>query len=335
VLINSLQTLHPQDHSLTEAVQLFRNHQELQPILDKLNELDAKLRAELQNLIDKLDASKSASAQTRSDASTICERVELKRLESSNAVAALNAATAQRDEAQLLFNSMQTLWTTTRTKTESALQTYTQEMINLNSLRSCSVASMNPIRKSCWEIKSLHPSAPSGEYRIQGPDGQPVNVLCDMIGEGGGWTLAAVALFDNHGQAGWNDEGWLNKESSNRDSSHWHMSSAFMNTIATNAEYRANCFDSTNNYARLWSGVKDYKWHQVSSAASSTSLDGSRPYPTTWAAHHWGLTSGNNEHDALITSHSGNQWACAGNAGPNGEGYTGRGGRSNMRIWLR
>jgi hypothetical protein len=146
VLINSLQTLHPQDHSLTEAVQLFRNHQELQPILDKLNELDAKLRAELQTLIDKLDASKSASAQTRSDASTICERVELKRLErqvfvplqyssssshmlthcpyiSSNAVAALNAATAQRDEAQLLFNSMQTLWTTTRTKTESALQT--------------------------------------------------------------------------------------------------------------------------------------------------------------------------------------------------------------------
>jgi hypothetical protein len=61
---------------------------------------------------------------------------------------------------------------------------------------------MNPIRKSCWEIKSLHPSAPSGEYRIQGPDGQPVNVLCDMIGEGGGWTLAAVALFGNHGQAG-------------------------------------------------------------------------------------------------------------------------------------
>jgi hypothetical protein len=98
------------------------------------------------------------------------------------------------------------------------------------------------------------------------------------------------------------------------------MSSDFMNSLAQNGEYRVNCFDSTNNYERLWKGVRNYKWNQVSSATSSTSLDGVNQYPTAWAGHHWGLTSGNNERDAVITSHSGDQWACAGNQGPRGEG---------------
>ena len=64
-------------------------------------------------------------------------------------------------------------------------------------------------------------------------------------------------------------------------------------------------------------------------------MDGWTSYPTTWASHHFGLVSGNNEAQTIITSHVGNEWACAGNAGPGGEGYTGRGGKSNMRIWLR
>ncbi len=139
------------------------------------------------------------------------------------------------------------------------------------------------------------------------------------------------------------------------------MSSEFMNALAVNGEYRANCFDSSNNYERLWKGVRAYKWNQVVSS-SSTSLDGVTSYGTSWASHHWGLLSGSNEKDALLTSHSGNEWACAGNQGPGGEGaalsllaciqsyvvdcspyhsfsfdlfhpgYTGRGGRSNMRI---
>jgi hypothetical protein len=151
---------------------------------------------------------------------------------------------------------------------------------------------------------------------------------------------------------GWNNEAFLNKGSSNSLTSHWHMSSDFMNSLAENGEYRANCFQSTNNYERLWKGVRNYRWTQVSSSSSSSSLDGVTAFPTSWAGHHWGLTSGNNERDAVITSHSDNQWACAGNAGPNGEGalsvvfyfasyfdcvlvspgYTGRGGHSNMRI---
>jgi hypothetical protein len=223
----------------------------------------------------------------------------------------------------------------------------TEEMLTLASLHSCAVQAQNPVRKSCWEIKSLHPDAASGTYTIAGSDGQPLRVTCDMTAQGGGWTLAGVAMVANRGQAGivcclmvpvsqslartsrvsyleaatgWNDENWLNQASCGALSTHWHMPSAFMNSLASNGEYRVNCFESTNNYERLWKGVRAYKWTQVTSASSTTSLDGATNYATAWAGHHWGLTSGNNERDAVITSHSSNEWACAGNQGPNGEG---------------
>ena len=61
----------------------------------------------------------------------------------------------------------------------------------------------------------------------------------------------------------------------------------------------------------------------------------SRRYATVWSTGHYGLVSGNSEASAIITAHNGNQWACGGNAGPGGEGYTGRGGKSNLRLWVR
>jgi len=129
--------------------------------------------------------------------------------------------------------------------------------------------------------------------------------------------LSEISHFN---AAGWNDENWLNQARSGSLSAHWHMPSNFMNSLASNGEYRVNCFQSNNNYERLWTGVRAYKWTQVTPATSTTSLDGATSYATAWAAHHWGLTSGSNERDAVITSHSSNEWACAGNQGPGGEG---------------
>jgi hypothetical protein len=80
---------------------------------------------------------------------------------------------------------------------------YTQEIVTLNSLNSCAVQAVSPVRKSCWEIKSLHPDAASGSYKIKGPDGQPLSVQCDMTSQGGGWTLAGVAIFGQHGKSGY------------------------------------------------------------------------------------------------------------------------------------
>jgi hypothetical protein len=61
----------------------------------------------------------------------------------------------------------------------------------------------------------------------------------------------------------------------------------------------------------------------------------SRRYPTVWASHHYGLLSGNTESTTVITAHSGNHWACGGSTAPGGEGYTGRGGKSSFRLWVR
>jgi len=335
-LIGALQTFEDEAAPLSEMIEMAREHAEFtQPIVKLLKDLEAKLLAELNSLRSDVASAQSANTNAQSNQKSTCELREAKRLEEASAKNQLTSANSARDSTQQEFNDLQKLWESTRTKTEAALQTFTQEMITLNSLESCAVQAVNPVRKSCWEIKSVHPDAPSGVYKIRGPSGEPLSVQCDMTKQGGGWTLAGVAIFGEHGKAGWNSESFLNQGSSGSLSSHWHMSSDFMNSIAENGEYRANCFESTNDYERLWKGVRNYKWSQTTSASSSTSLDGVNQFPTGWAGHHWGLTSGNNERDAVITSHSDNQWACAGNQGPKGEGYTGRGGRSNMRIWLR
>ena len=161
-----------------------------------------------------------------------------------------------------------------------------------------------------------------------------MDVQCDMTY--GGWTLVGVAKTANSGQAGWNDEGWLNQVSSSSADQHWHMPSSIINTLATQDKFHAACFDSSNDYSRQWSGVTDYRWATVTSATSSSEWPSSTgSFPTSWAGHHYGLVSGSNEVTALITSHSGNQWACGGNAAPGGEGYTGRGGVSSFRLWAK
>lgn len=37
----------------------------------------------------------------------------------------------------------------------------------------------------------------------------------------------------------------------------------------------------------------------------------------------------------MITAHSGDHWACGGMNAPGGEGFTGRGGKSNFRLWVK
>ncbi|HAN31544.1 MAG TPA: hypothetical protein DCQ06_08090, partial [Myxococcales bacterium] len=103
-------------------------------------------------------------------------------------------------------------------------------------------------------------------------------------------------------------------------------------------QYRVNCFESTNNYTRYWWGVKDHKWSKAT-AATETWADWNKTttsYATSWSpSGHYGLVSGNNETVTVITAHDGGHWACGGATGANGEGFTGRGGKSNMRIWAR
>lgn len=207
--------------------------------------------------------------------------------------------------------------------------------------QSITVNSENLDGKSCAAIKQQNPTAEDGQYTVL-VSGRAQRVYCDMSTDGGGWTLVAVARYSHRGQSGWNAESALNVGSSTSLSAHWHFSSADITAMATTGEYRANCFESNNNYVRYWYGVTRYYWGAQASMAGRGQCNTYQNYDksgtcyiSNWAAHHYGLISGNNERDTLLTSHSGNHWACAGNAGPGGEGYTGRNGHSNLRLWVR
>ena len=71
--------------------------------------------------------------------------------------------------------------------------------------------SKNNPGKSCNEIKGIDSAAPSGIYWIMFAGlASPIEVYCDMVTDGGGWTLVGVALYKDKGKTGWNAEKALN-----------------------------------------------------------------------------------------------------------------------------
>ena len=84
-----------------------------------------------------------------------------------------------------------------------------------------------------------------------------MEVYCDMTDDDGGWALVGVALVSNRGQSGWNDDGDLAPSSFGQFNDHWHYSATTINALASQDEFRAVCFNSTNNYTRYWHGVSN------------------------------------------------------------------------------
>jgi cysteine-rich repeat protein len=204
----------------------------------------------------------------------------------------------------------------------------------------CDASCKNEVYSSCRVLHEKLPQLPSGIYTVDtdgaGP-AAPLSVQCDMTADGGGWTLVAVARYGQHGKAGWNDNADLNAGSSTSLTDHWHFSMDKVNALAELDQFRMSCFESSNNFVRYWWGMPTYDWTVAHAAAESwdTYQKNGTSYPTSWAPWHYGLMSGNTETNAMISSHSGNHWACGGATAPGGEGYTGRGGVSSFRLWAK
>ena len=194
---------------------------------------------------------------------------------------------------------------------------------------------------SCTAIKNNVPGAVDGLYYLQPtPTSAVSQVYCDMTSDVVAWALVGVALQPFHAQAGWESEGELNPSLFGQLNSHWHFSQATISALSQSQEFKATCFNSRNNYIRYWWSVSMYRFTALSDQTTGCiSYDNYAKtgtcYEVRWAGGHYGLVSGNNEIVTLITSHSGNEWACGGSQGPNGEGFTGRGGISNIRLWTR
>ncbi|MAO82618.1 MAG: hypothetical protein CMH50_01850, partial [Myxococcales bacterium] len=191
------------------------------------------------------------------------------------------------------------------------------------------------VARSCADLAD----SPSGLYEFPGTlrGGQPAELYCDNDEDDGGWSLVAVARFGQHG-GDWTSDAEINPQHVGSLTEHWHLGADLINLLAVNGEYRVNCFESANNYTRYWHGVDRFRWSTLTRLDYSWAgygQTGERFVADQSGGQWYGLASGGGETSVVILSHAGGHWACGGMNGPGGEGYTGRGGQSSYRLWVR
>jgi len=188
-MISNLQTFEAEAEPLMDMIDIAREHAEFtKPILDLLEQLRAKLEAEKNSITDAVASAKRANDKAQATSTDTCGKVDAKRIERDNAQNSFNSATSARNAAQKEHDDLQKLWTTTRASSEKSAESYTTEMRDIDRLQACTLAPPKPF-KSCFEILSDNPKAQTGLYTIEITQNQKQQVYCDMVSNGGGWTL--------------------------------------------------------------------------------------------------------------------------------------------------
>jgi hypothetical protein len=113
---------------------------------------------------------------------------------------------------------------------------------------------------SCAEVQSLNPVAPSGVYTIEAADGGEYDVYCDLVTDGGGWTLVGSStdvLSDERDD--YSDQLSTISPSSTMDGIWWGM----LHLASGDSDIRFACKDSPiSGFMRVDLSFYDIHWYE-------------------------------------------------------------------------
>lgn len=186
-----LSTFSDEAGPLAKMLEISREHSEhTQPIIDLLNQLKSKLLQEQEIIRTAASTTKAAHETAAAAATASCQPVTAKKNEMTGSESALTSAIAARDAADKEHKDLEAVWQSAMKECDAVAQKLDAEMRSLNSLERCAISAPKPFR-SCYDIFADNSKAPSGVYKID-PTGNgtaSLSVFCDMVSNGGGWTL--------------------------------------------------------------------------------------------------------------------------------------------------
>jgi len=193
---DSLSELTLIDHEaapIAQMLELAREHADFTgPIIELINGLRDKILKERDGFVTSITKMTATITKSVADSKTSCASQDSKKDEMTTAEKRMNSAITAEDTAQKEADVSRKAWVEVTARADQARKEYTEEQRYLDSFDICSIKPQPKNFKNCYEILSDNSKATSGVYKID-TDGDgpkpPMDVYCDMVRNGGGWTL--------------------------------------------------------------------------------------------------------------------------------------------------